>query len=229
LRVKKERSLLSRHDCDYHDLSIIETNKKQQEKVKNMNGLTPYAMIPQPYWNPSVGQISYVQQPPVAYYQPYDYQAIQPQYPLVLASPPTPVSKTPTNKPSGPLPFAPLGRTRQESNIVYTSLGIAPQPIVPPLIPQAVIPAPIPQVIIPAPIPPPIIPRILLPPQPIYYHRHSSLSPYYHHDRSSLPPYVTLFLILDQRVKLDFYLIVFQKEKNIMNVIRIDIVMTIVL
>jgi hypothetical protein len=147
-----------------------------------MNEPTPYAgtySIPQPYWVPSAEPTPYSQQPPTAYYQPYDYQAIQPHYPGVFPSPSTPISKTPANKPTGPLPLPPLGRTPRESNMAYTSLAVAPQPIVPAFIPQPVIPPP----------PPPIPP----PPRRIYHHRRSSPSPYYHYDRSSLPPYVTFF------------------------------------
>ena len=79
-----------------------------------MNGLTPYNIIPQTYWN------TYVQQPPVAYYQ---------SYPAVFAAPPTLVpSQTPVNNLPGPVFYTPLGLSRQESNIVY---GIAPRPVAP--------------------------------------------------------------------------------------------------
>ncbi len=160
-----------------------------------MNGLTPYTIIPQTYWNPYAGQIPYVQQPSVAYYQPYDYQM---QYPVVLAAPPTLVSQTPVINPSGPLLYAPLGPTRQESNIVYTSLGIAPRPIAPAPYPQAVIPTPI---LLPSQrinhqrssSTPPQNHQRSFPASPQNHQRSSRASPQNHPGRSSLPLYVKPF------------------------------------
>ena len=172
----------------------------------NTNGLPIYVVMPETYWDPSMAQMPFVQQPPGAYYQPN-----QPQYSLVLMAPPTPVSRTYADRSSGFLPSVPLGPGFQDPNISYTSLGFVPQtthptPMTHPMIPasfpqptfaapfpQQFFPQPFPQQFIPQPVPQPALPPMLVPPRPNHRQRHTSPSVHHHHERHSLPPYVTLF------------------------------------
>ncbi len=232
---KREKSVFSSHGREYRNLSTNQNNGQQQPRMfVDINGQVPYVnnnwpVQPQPYWNQSMEQIPYVKYPPVAYYQPYDYQSaqyIQPygyQANQFIQPPPTPVSKTPFNKPTAALPPAPLGLIPQEPAVDTYPRGFFPQPTIPipvqysqppppplqygqppppPL--QYGQPPPPPPLQYGQPPPPPPLQYSQPPPPPPHYYPRPPPSPYYHsgrspppqdyYDRHSLPPYVTFFL-----------------------------------
>ena len=134
------------------------------------------------YYNAPAAYSSY------GYYPPYGYAPYEPPYPTIVESPPTPVFRTPTNKPSGSLPPAPKGRAPPEPTNVNSSLSFAYAPPIAYNPVQYTQPAP-PQPQYYYPYSPPS--AYYSPPYSSYYYdQYRSSPPYYHHDRYELPPYV---------------------------------------
>ena len=179
-RSKNERSLFDSQDRDVHYLPTNESYVGQQEQPGGMYGDIPpvdnyWAVQPQQYWDPYAGQVPYVSYLPGPY-----YPSVPPQYPAIAASPSSPVSKTPANKPRTAFPAAPLGRTPLEPIAAYPSMDIVPQPAFPIPVQQPVVSA--------MPMHPNYPPAPLPPPPPSYYYSHPPPSPYYARRRSP-PPY----------------------------------------